>query len=75
MYYKNKIIGGIYDNRLLVKPVKSAVKYMPEANFVLPYAGAKEMLEVDRIDDGDYLRGLFEAVFNELPEKDCKRKE
>ena len=48
---------------------------MSEANFVLPYAGAKEMLEVDRIDDGDYLRGLFEAVFNELPEKDCKKKE
>ena len=47
IYYRGKIIGGIYDNRLLVKPVKSAISLMPDANYELPYEGAKEMLLVN----------------------------
>ena len=47
LYYRGKIIGGIYDDRLLVKPVKSAVALMPDATFEQPYEGAKEMLLVD----------------------------
>lgn len=47
LYYKGKIVGGIYDDRLLVKPVKSAIDYMPNAEYELPYEGAKEMLLVD----------------------------
>ena len=31
LYYRGKIVGGIYDNRLLVKPVSSAVSFMPNA--------------------------------------------
>ena len=45
-YYRGKIVGGIYDDRLLVKPIKSAVSYMPEAAYELPYEGAKEMFKV-----------------------------
>lgn len=51
IYYRDKIIGGIYDNRFLVKPVKSAVKLMPDAEYELPYEGAKEMLSVTETDD------------------------
>ena len=59
IYYKSKIIGGIYDDRLLVKPVKSAIDYMPTASYELPYEGAKEMLLVDEVDNSEYLTGLF----------------
>ena len=55
IYYRDKIIGGIYDDRLLVKPVKSAIAYMPSAVYELPYEGAKEMLVVDEVEDKEYL--------------------
>ena len=45
LYYRGKIVGGIYDDRLLVKPIKSAVSYMPEAAYELPYEGAKEKID------------------------------
>ena len=61
LYYRGKIVGGIYDDRLLVKPVKSAVSYMPDARYELPYDGAKEMLLVEEVDDREFLTGLFEA--------------
>ena len=51
IYYRGKIIGGIYDDRLLVKPVKSAIQYIPTAVYELPYEGAKEMLLVDEVDN------------------------
>ena len=67
IYYREKIVGGIYDNRLLVKPVKSAVSLMPEAIFELPYEGAKEMLLVENIDSKDFLTRLFLAIYENLP--------
>ena len=67
IYYKGKIVGGIYDDRFLVKPTKSAVKLMPDADMELPYEGAKEMLLVDEIDNKEFLRDLFIAMFDELP--------
>lgn len=67
LYYQGKIVGGIYDDRLLVKPTKSAVSYMSDASFELPYEGAKEMLLVDNVDSKEYLMGLFEAMYDELP--------
>ncbi len=67
LYYRGKIIGGIYDDRLLVKPVKSAVALMPDATFELPYEGAKEMLFVDDVDNKDFLTNLFNAMYDELP--------
>ena len=74
LYYKEKIIGGIYDDRLLFKPVKAAQKYIPEAVLVSPYPGAKEMLLVDNVDSKDYLTTLFKAMFDELPAPKAKRK-
>lgn len=74
IYYKGKIVGGIYDDQLLIKPVKAAQKYIPEAVLVSPYPGAKEMLLVDNVDSKDYLTTLFKAMFDELPAPKAKRK-
>ena len=74
IYYRGKIIGGIYDDRLLVKPVKSAIDYMPSAVYELPYEGAKEMLLVDEVENKDYLQGLFRTMYEELPMPKPKKK-
>lgn len=74
LYYKGKIVGGIYDDRLLVKPVKSAISYLPNAEYELPYDGAKEMLLVDNVDNRNYLAGLFDAMYDELPFPKPKQK-
>lgn len=55
IYYRGKIVGGIYDDRFLVKPVKSAIKLMPDAEYELPYEGAKKMLLVDDVDNKSFL--------------------
>lgn len=73
LYYKGRIVGGIYDDRLLVKPVPAAVSYMPEASYESPYDGAKKMLLVDHVDNRDYLTGLFLAMYEELPETKKKK--
>lgn len=67
IYYRGKIIGGIYDDRFLVKPTKSAREKMPDADLELPYEGAKEMLLVDNVENRDFLRDLLEAMYKELP--------
>ena len=67
VYYRGKIVGGIYDDRLLVKPTKSAISFMPEAIYELPYEGAKEMLLVDDVDSKDILSRLFNTMYDELP--------
>lgn len=74
IYYRGKIIGGIYDDKLLVKPTKSAISYMPTALYELPYKGAKKMLLVDKVDDKEFLAGLFNAMYNELPILKVKKK-
>ncbi|MBQ2927855.1 MAG: TfoX/Sxy family protein [Oscillospiraceae bacterium] len=67
LYYGGKIFGGIYDDRLLVKPTKSAMALMPDAQWELPYEGAKKMLLVDRIEAKDFLKTLLNAMQGELP--------
>ena len=67
IYYRGKIVGGIYDDRFLVKPTKSAKAMMPEADLEVPYEGAKEMLLVDNVENRDFLRDLLEAMYDELP--------
>lgn len=67
IYYRGKIVGGIYDDRFLVKPTKSAVAMMPNADMELPYDGAKEMLLVDDVDNKEFLKELLEAMYLELP--------
>ena len=74
IYYEGKIIGGIYDDRLLVKPVQSAISYMPNAVYELPYDGAKKMLLVDDVDNKEFLIGLFDAMYDDLPAPKPKKK-
>ena len=73
LYYRGKIIGGIYDDRFLVKPTTSAVAMMPEADRELPYEGAKEMLLVDNVDNREFLCELVTAMADELPSPRPKR--
>ena len=74
LYYQGRIFGGIYDDRLLVKPVDAAKKLMPKAQSELPYEGAKPMLLVDDIDDRDFLCGLVREMYPELDEPKKKKK-
>ncbi|MCR5330139.1 MAG: TfoX/Sxy family protein [Lachnospiraceae bacterium] len=67
IYYRGKVVGGIYDDRFLVKLTKSAVAMMPDADMELPYDGAKEMILVDNVEDKEFLRDLLEALYGELP--------
>ena len=76
LYYHGKIVGGIYDDRLLIKKTKSALERMPAAVCDFPYAGAKEMLLVEEVDNKEFLTKLFEAMYKELPlPKPRRRKE
>ena len=68
LYYGGKVVGGIYDNRLLIKPTKSAKALMPNAEYQHPYEGAKEMLLIEDIENRYFLKELFEAMYGELPE-------
>ncbi len=67
LYFKDKIFGGIYDNRFLVKNIESARKLLPNASLELPYEGAKEMLLVDDPEDKELLVQLVSAMYDELP--------
>ena len=67
LYLRGRIVGGIYDDRFLVKPTKSAVAMMPETDRELPYEGAKEMLLVDNVDNREFLTELVAAMADELP--------
>ncbi|MBE5846805.1 MAG: competence protein TfoX [Lachnospiraceae bacterium] len=68
LYYRGRIFGGIYDDRFLVKPTKSAGAMMPDADMEIPYEGAKEMILVDDVDNRDFLRKLVESMYEDLPE-------
>ena len=67
IYYRGKVVGGIYDDRFLIKPVKSAVSMMQDAEMELPYEGAKEMLLVDDVENREFLYELLEMMYDELP--------
>lgn len=73
LYYRGKCVGGIYDDRFLVKPVQAAVKMMPGATYEVPYEGAKEMLLVDEVDDKDFMADLLTAMYDELPAPRAKK--
>ena len=73
LYYRDKIIGGIYDDRFLVKPVPSAIALMPNAEYAVPYEGAKQMLVVSGIEDRTFLTRLCDAMYEELPAPKAKK--
>ena len=73
IYFRGKVIGGIYDDRFLVKPTSSAKALMPDADMEIPYEGAKEMIQVDDVENREFLKELFEAMYGELPEPKKKK--
>jgi TfoX/Sxy family transcriptional regulator of competence genes len=74
IYYRGKVVGGIYDDRFLVNPTKSAIAMMPDADMETPYEGAKEMLLVDDVENREFLRELLEAMCPELPAPKKKKR-
>ena len=69
LYFRGTIIGGIYDDRLLVKDTEVAAALMPDARRERPYEGAKEMLFVDQVDDRAFLQRLVLAEYDALTAK------
>lgn len=69
IYYRGKIIGGIYDNRLLIKPMPSALKIMPNAKMEIPYPNGKPMIMIPDVENSELLETVFNAVYDELPDK------
>ena len=67
IYYKGRITGGIYDDRLLIKPVKLAIDYVSDIRYEVPYEGAKEMILIEEVDNKEYLTELFKAIYDDLP--------
>jgi len=74
LYYDEKLIGGVYDNRLLIKITPGALALLPDGIREIPYPGAKEMLLVENMEDGVFLRELFQTVSREVPETKSRRK-
>ena len=74
LYYREKVVGGIYDDWFLIKNVKSARESMPDASLERPYEGAKEMLLVENVEDKEFLMELFKAIYDELPALKSKKK-
>ena len=74
LYYKNKVIGGLYDNRFLLKITESSEKFMPDAKIEIPYEEAKGMLLVDDSENKELLAELFEKMYEELPMLKIKKK-
>lgn len=74
LYYREKVVGGIYDDRFLIKNVRSAKESMPDASLEKPYEGAKEMLLVENIEDREFLTDLFNSIYDELPTPKPKKK-
>ena len=75
LYYRGKVAGGIYDNRLLVKAVPAAVASLGNPTYALPYEGAREMLLVEELENREWLCGLFRAMEPQLPAPKKKKSE
>ena len=77
IYYQKKVVGGIYDDRLLLKPTASALQLLSDTGvewkMAIPYEGAKEMLTAD-IDDRDLTCQVIQAVAKDLPAPKPKAK-
>ncbi|MBO5556088.1 MAG: TfoX/Sxy family protein [Oscillospiraceae bacterium] len=70
LYCQEKVVGGVYDDRLLLKPTPAALALLEEAGLEtqreLPYDGAREMLLAD-VDRRELLCRIVQAVADELP--------
>ena len=74
LYYRGKIIGGIYDNRLLLKPVKVVMDQLGQTRLEHPYEGAKEMILIEELEDKSFLTRLIKDMYEVLPVPKVKKK-
>ncbi len=74
IYYKDKVAGGIYDNRFLIKQTAAAKRLLPGASLVIPYSGAKEMILIEDAENAELMLRLFENMYGELPALKRRRK-
>ena len=74
VYFRDKVVGGIYDDRLLVKVTKASEELLSGVPLELPYEGAKMMLKIENVEDHAQMRDLFEAMYPELPARKIKKK-
>ena len=73
LYYRGKVIGGIYDDRFLLKVTPASERLLPDAPRATPYEGGKEMLLVE-LEDRDTLHDVVDAMWEELPTPKKKKK-
>ena len=74
LYYRGKIIRGIYDNRLLLKPVKVVLDQLGQTRLERPYEGAKEMILLEDLEDKSFLARLIKDMYEVLPAPKVKKK-
>ena len=67
IYYRGKVVAGVYDDRLLVKPTNTAQKIIPNAPMEIPYPGGKPMIMIEDVENRELLQNLFDAVYTEIP--------
>ena len=74
LYYRGRIIGGIYDNRLLLKPVKAIMGQLGQTRLERPYEGAKEMILIEDLEDKLFLARLIKEMYEVFPAPKVKKK-
>lgn len=69
LYYRGRVFGGLYDNRLMIKPLASARCILNDCEMEIPHPDAqKEMIRLDDLENPALLFELLEAMYPELPE-------
>ncbi|MBR5947979.1 MAG: TfoX/Sxy family protein [Clostridia bacterium] len=74
IYVQGALVGGIYDDSFLLKPVPSALEMLKEVPLVEPYPGAKKMLLVDKLEDKCFLKALLETAAGDILESKGKKR-
>ena len=75
VYVDGKAAALICDNRFYVKPTAAGRAYIGDAAEASPYPGAKPCFLIeDRVDDREWLTGLFRVTAKELPEPKPKKR-
>lgn len=66
IYYRGKVVGGIYDNRFLIKPTDSVLKIISNAKMETPYPGGRPMVMITDIENTELLENVFNVLYDDL---------
>jgi TfoX/Sxy family transcriptional regulator of competence genes len=67
LYVYGRVVGGIYDDRLLLKPTDAVCRMIPDVPREVPYEGGREMLLVEEVDDAEFLCALLAEAAKGAP--------